>query len=179
MDTVFLDISILTWIWYIVQSCTDWWYTVRVHDSDRERPWSAYIHYILFSVSVHTRACVYVCTHNVFVPVLLCLYLWLHTSHSCVCKYAIGGTCAKACERRWATPMPAANQHLHRAKAKPFFRQGGAPPCDWQASRRPDWGVYGVMTAGVWSEEPRQKSCTADPDSCVAWRLVSARSPSI
>lgn len=45
------------------------------------------------------------------------------------------------------------SQHLHTAVGKPFSQWGEAPGCDWQASRRPDWGVYGVMTGTLRSKE--------------------------
>lgn len=58
---------------------------------------------------------------------------------------------------------------------KRFSRRGGAPRREWQASKRPDWGVYEAMTGAPRSEGGlRQRGPAAARPS----QLVSARRPS-
>lgn len=74
----------------------------------------------------------------------------------------------------YVSAVPDARHHLHEAAVKRFRRRGGAPGCEWQESRRPDWGVYGVMTGALRSEEELQHR---PPTAAWPPQLVSARSP--
>lgn len=68
-----------------------------------------------------------------------------------------------ACARWWAK----------RSLINGLAAELGAAGGEWQVSRRPDWGVYGVMTGGLRSEEKLQHRA---PTAARSSRLVSARS---
>lgn len=71
-----------------------------------------------------------------------------------------------ACARWWAKSRT-------RSLINGLAAELGAAGGEWQVSRRPDWGVYGVMTGRLRSEEKLQHRA---PTAARSSRLVSARS---